>query len=195
MSKAWKLPSSRPILIYFEFRSKSFAWTLTRPTNYLRQNIVFSYSEMSFFFLIISLFFFFFFSLSLFFFFLFYVILLLLIFTKTMLLLSLYLINFFFNENYLYFCMFRDVSGCSWMFRNVPGCSMFLVLLTPPSFLFSALALTFMTTSRGNYCLRQVIHASKNWFKILGNTECFLFFRQTIKTCQETLFDWLMIQN
>ena len=35
----------------------SFAWTLTRPANYLRQNIVFSYSEMSFFFLIISLFF------------------------------------------------------------------------------------------------------------------------------------------
>ena len=186
MSKAWKLPSSRPILIYFEFTSKSFAWTLTRPTNYLRQNIVFSYSEMSFFFLIISLFFVFFL--------LFYVILLLLIFTKTMLLLSFYLINFFY-ENYFYFCMFRDVPGCSWMFRNVPGCSMFHVLLTPPSFLFSALALTFMTTSRGNYCRRQVIHASKNWFKILGNTECFLFFRQTIKTCQETLFDWLMIQS
>ena len=66
------------------------------------------------------------------FFFLFYVILLLLIFTKTMLLLSFYLINFFFfYENYLYFCMFRDVPGCSWMFRNVPGCSMFRVLLTP----------------------------------------------------------------
>ena len=35
----------------------SFALTLTRPTNYFRQNIVFSYWEMSFFFLIISLFF------------------------------------------------------------------------------------------------------------------------------------------
>ena len=50
--EAWKPRSSRPILIYFEFRSKlhsllSFAWTLTRPTNFnlLRQNIVFSHSE------------------------------------------------------------------------------------------------------------------------------------------------------
>ena len=30
---------------------------------------------------------------------------------------------------------------------------------------------------------------------ILRNTGCFLFFRQTIKTCQETLFDWLVIQS
>ena len=97
----------------------SFAWTLTRPTNYLGQNIVFSYSEMSFFFLIISLFFVF-----LYINFLFYVILLLSIFTKTMLLLSFYLINVFFHENYFYFFMFRDVPGCSGMFRNVP-CSWF----------------------------------------------------------------------
>ena len=114
MSKAWKPPSSRPISwIYFEFRSKlhsllSFAWTLTRPTNYLRQNIVFSYSEMSFFFLIISLFFVFFL--------LFFVIFLLLIFTKTMLLLSFYLINFFSWKLLLFF----HVPGCSGMLR-VPG--------------------------------------------------------------------------
>ena len=30
---------------------------------------------------------------------------------------------------------------------------------------------------------------------ILGNTGCYLFFRDTIKTCQETLFDWLIIQS
>ena len=38
-------------------------------------------------------------------------------------------------------------------------------------------------------------YASKSWLTILGNTGCFLFFRQTIKTCQETLFDWLVIQS
>ena len=110
----------------------SFAWTLTRPANYLRQNIVFSYSEMSFFFLIISLFF------------VFYVILLLLIFTKTMLLqepswllLSFYLINFFFMKiTFKFSCsgMFQDVSACSGMFRNVLECSMFRVLSTPSLF-------------------------------------------------------------
>ena len=41
----------RPILIYFELEARlhlllSFEWTLTRLTNKLRQNIVFSYSEM-----------------------------------------------------------------------------------------------------------------------------------------------------
>ena len=92
-----------------------------RPTNYLRQNTVYSYSEMSFFFLIVSSFFAFFFV----FFLLFYVILLLFIFTKTMSLLS--LINFFFMKiTFIFSCsgMFRDVPGCSGMFRNVP-CSGF----------------------------------------------------------------------
>ena len=45
-----KTPSSRPILIYFEFRSKPSLVTLIsvdpRPTNYWQQNIVFSYPEM-----------------------------------------------------------------------------------------------------------------------------------------------------
>ena len=30
---------------------------------------------------------------------------------------------------------------------------------------------------------------------ILGNIGCLLLLRQTIKTCQETLFDWLIIQS
>ena len=50
VSKAWKPPSSRPIWIYFEFRGKPSLITVIsidpRPTNYLRQNIVFSYPEM-----------------------------------------------------------------------------------------------------------------------------------------------------
>ena len=79
--------------------------------------------------------FFFSLSLSLLFVLLFYVILLLLIFTKTMLLLSFYLINFFY-ENYFYFCMFRDVPGCSWMFRDVP-CSRFYWRPLHSSFLLS----------------------------------------------------------
>ena len=92
----------------------SFAWTLTRPKNYLRQNIGFSYSEMirvSF-----SLFLVFFvcfcFCFSLLFYFIINV-------YKN------YFINFFFHENYFNFFMFRDVPGCSGMFvRNVP-CSGF----------------------------------------------------------------------
>ena len=50
MRKAWKPSSSRPSLIYFEFRSKPSLITVIsmdpRPTNYLRQNIVFPYPEM-----------------------------------------------------------------------------------------------------------------------------------------------------
>ena len=85
----------------------SFAWTLTRPTNYLRQNTVFSYSDTRrwYQFLVLNHFF----SFSLFFF----VILLLLFFTKTMLLLSFYLINFFFMK-------ITFIFSCSRMFR-VPG--------------------------------------------------------------------------
>ena len=108
-------PSSRPILIYFEFRIHSllsFAWTLTRPTNFnlLRQNIVFSYSQrisVSFSWLIDYFSFFFcYFTL-------------LLIFTKIILLLLFYYI-FFSWKLFLFF----HVPGCSGMFRNVP-CSGF----------------------------------------------------------------------
>ena len=79
-----------------------------RSTNYLRQNIVFSYPEM------IRVSFSLFLSLSVFCYFT-----LLLIFVKIILLLL-----FFFHENYFYFFMFRDVPECSGMFRNVP-CSGF----------------------------------------------------------------------
>ena len=76
-----------------------------RPTNYLRQNIVFSYPEM------IRVSFSLFLCLSVFCYFT-----LLLIFIKIVLLLLLFFF-FFFHENYFYFCMFRDVPVCSGMFR------------------------------------------------------------------------------
>ena len=102
-----KTPSSRPILIYFEFRSKlSFEWTLTRPTNFnlLRQNIVLSYSEripVSFSWLLL---------------FFFFVILRLLIFYKNHFIIII-LLYFFSWKLFLFF----HVPGCSGMFRNVPG--------------------------------------------------------------------------
>ena len=109
--KSLKTPSSRPILICFEFRSKPSLIAVIsmdpRPTNYLPQNIVFSYPEM------IRVSFSLFLSLSVFCYFT-----LLLIFIKIILLLLLFF--FFFHENYFYFFMFRDVPGCSGMFR-VPG--------------------------------------------------------------------------
>ena len=89
----------------------SFAWTLTRPTNFnlLRQNIVFSYSQrksVSFSWLIDYFSFFFcYFTL-------------LLIFTKIILLLLFYHI-FFSWKLFLFF----HVPGYSGMFRNVPACS------------------------------------------------------------------------
>ena len=51
MTGSLKTSFSRPIVIYFELEARldlvlSFEWTLTRLTNKLRQNIVFSYSEM-----------------------------------------------------------------------------------------------------------------------------------------------------
>ena len=120
MTKAWKTPSLRPILIYFEFRSKPSLITVIsmdpRPTNYLRQNIVFSYSEMT------RVSFSLFLSLSVFCY-----VTLLLIFMKIILLLSLI---FFSLKLFLFFHVpgysgiFRDVPECSGMFRNVP-CSGF----------------------------------------------------------------------
>ena len=103
-----KTPSSRPILIYFEFRSKlSFEWTLTRPTNFnlLRQNIVLSYSEripVSFSWLLLLFFCCCYFT----------------------------FINFLQKSFYYYYFiiffswklfLFFHVPGCSGMFRNVPG--------------------------------------------------------------------------
>ena len=88
-----------------------------RPTNYLRQNIVFSYPEM------IQVSFSLLLSLSVFCY-----VTLLLLFMKIILLLLLLLLFIYlfiyFHENYFYFFMFRDVPECSGMFRNVP-CSWF----------------------------------------------------------------------
>ena len=84
----------------------SFAWTLTRPTNNLRQNIVFSCSQI----IRVS------FSLFLYFLFLIYYLFLQKLFYY-------YYIIIIFYENYFYFFMFRDVPECSGMFRDVPECS------------------------------------------------------------------------
>ena len=135
MSKAWKPPSSRPILIYFEFRSKPSLITVIcmdphSPNKLFATKYCFLILGDEFLFLNH-------FFISLFCFLLFYVILLLIIFTKTMLLLSFYLINFFSWKLLLFFhvpgCsgMFRNVPGCSGMFRHLPECSMFRVLSTP----------------------------------------------------------------
>ena len=129
MSKAWNPPSSRPIRIYFEFRSKPSLITVIsmdpRPTNHLRQNIVFSYLEM------IRVSFSLFLSLSVFCY-----STLLLIFIKIISLLSLF-----------YWFIFRKIIfifSCSGMFRNVPECSgMFRVLSTPAKFIFWKLLLEF----------------------------------------------------
>ena len=119
MRKAWKPPSSRPIWVYFEFRSKPSLITVIsmdpRPTNYLRQNIVFSYPEM------IRVSFSLFLSLSVFCYFT-----LLLIFIKIILLLLLFYLFIFMKIIFIFSCsgMFRNVPECSGMFRNVP-CSGF----------------------------------------------------------------------
>ena len=83
-----------------------------RHTNYLRQNIVFSYPEM------IRVSFSLFLSLSVFCYFT-----LLLIFMTIILLLLLLFIYFFMKIIFIF--------SCSGMLRNVPECSMFLVLSTP----------------------------------------------------------------
>ena len=97
MSKAWKPPSSRPILIYFEFRSKPSLITVIsmdpRPTNYC-DKILFSHTQRWYEFLFLYFF------------------------------LFLFILFIYFRENNCYFFMFRDVPECSGMFRNVP-CSGF----------------------------------------------------------------------
>ena len=109
MRKVWKPPSSQPILIYFEFWTSlhsllSFAWTLTRPTNNLRQNIVFSCSEI----IRVS------FSLFLYFSFLFLLFYVIINFYKNYFIIII-LLYIFFHENYFYFFMFRNVPECSGM--------------------------------------------------------------------------------
>ena len=107
MRKAWNPPFLRPILIYFEFRSKPSLITVIcmdpRPTNYLRENIFFSYPEM----IRVSFSLFLSFSFSCY-------ITLLLIFTKNILLLLLLLLLLLFSWKLFLFFHFP---GCSGMFR------------------------------------------------------------------------------
>ena len=102
-----RTPSSSPMLICFEFLEASlhallsFTWTITRPTNLLRQNIVFSYSEM----IPVSFSFFLYFSFLCYF----------VVIKKYMYIF--FILFIFFHENVFIF-------SCSGMFRNVP-CSWF----------------------------------------------------------------------
>ena len=118
--KAWKLSSSWPILIYFEFRSKPSLITVIcmdphSPnklfvTKYgFLMRFSFSISFFPFSFLFFSFFFFFFFLL-------FYVVI---NFYKNH-----YYFSFFFHENFIIF-------SCSGIFGSVPACSVFRVLSTP----------------------------------------------------------------
>ena len=114
----------------------SFAWTLTRPTNYWRQNIVFSYPEM------IRVSFSLFLSFSVFCYFT-----LLLAFIKIILLLFIYFCYYFFHENYFYF----------FVFRNVPECSVFRVLSTPiPSKLSAIDIIQYMFVPQFEYFIKLV---------------------------------------
>ena len=98
----------------------SFAWTLTRPTNNLRQNIVFSCSETTSFFFSISLFF-----VS------FFVILRYYLFLQKLFYYYYIIITFFMKIIFIFSCsgMFRNVP-CSWFYRRPSsGCSNALVPL------------------------------------------------------------------
>ena len=113
-----KTPSSRPILIYFEFRSKPSLITvicMNPQQTLICCDKIFSHTQRGYQFLFLDYFIIFqgFFCYFTF----------LLIFTKIFSLLLFYNI-FFFTKNILIFL-------CSGMFQNVPGCSMFRVLSTP----------------------------------------------------------------
>ena len=110
--KAWNPSSSRPILIYFEFRSKPSLITVIcmdphSPNKLFATKYCFLILvDDTSFFVFIYLFFFLLFAL-------------LLIFTKIILL----LLFFFFLKFFFYFFMFRDVPGFSGIFWHVPACS------------------------------------------------------------------------
>ena len=119
--KLKKPPSSRPILIYFEFRSKPSLITVIwmdphSPKKFIATKYCFLIlgDDTSFFFLIISVF------LRLFVILCYFAII---NFYKIILLLLFYLIKFFFMKIVF-------VSSCSGMSRDVPACSVFLVLST-----------------------------------------------------------------
>ena len=124
--KAWKPPSSRPILIYFEFRGKPSLITVICMNPHSPNKFQFVATKYCFLmlredtsFLINSLFFVFFCYFTS-----------LLIFTKIIILLSFYYIFFSWKLFFIFSChgMFRNVPACSGKFRNVP-CSGFYRLL------------------------------------------------------------------
>ena len=117
-----KTPSSRPILIYFEFRSKPSLITVICMDPH-SPNKLFA-TKYCFLILVDDRSFFFF--LSFFFFFSFVII----NFYKNYLLL--FFISFFIKK-FFFSCsgMFPDFLECSGMFRHVPECSVFRVLSTP----------------------------------------------------------------
>ena len=119
--KACKPSSSRPISIYFEFRSKPSLITVICIGSHSPNKLF----ATKYCFLILGIlhctsFFFFFFP---FFLWLFYVIIK---FYKNHFIII--IIFFFFHEN---FFLFLHVPWCSRIFRNVPECSVFRVLTTP----------------------------------------------------------------
>ena len=119
VSKAWKPPSSRPILIYFEFRSKPSLITVIcmdphSPNKLFATKYCFLILGDEFLFLNHFFIFRFFFILCYF-----------------------VIINFYKNYviiiilfNYYFFMKITFIFSCSGMFRNVSECSMFLVLST-----------------------------------------------------------------
>ena len=120
MSKAWKPPSSRPILICFEFRSKPSLITVIcmdphSPNKLFATKYCFLILGDEFLFR------------NHFFIFRFFVVVILCFsviinFYKNYVIIIILFNWFFFHENYFYFFMFRDVPLCSGMFRNVPCC-------------------------------------------------------------------------
>ena len=123
MRKAWKPPSSRPILIYFEFRSKPSLITVICMDPHSPNKLF----ATKYCFLVLGDDTSFFFFLSLFFVFFSCYFTLLLNFKKILLLLLLLLLLLF-HENYFFSGMFRDFPECSGIFRNVPRSG---VLSTP----------------------------------------------------------------
>ena len=129
MRKASKPSSSRPISIYFEFRSKPSLITVIcmnphSPDKLIATKYCFLIlgDDTSFFFLTRFLNFFFFFVILCYF--------VIINFYKNCYYFY-FILLIFFHENFFYFFMFQDVPGCSGMFRNVPECSVFWVLSTP----------------------------------------------------------------
>ena len=114
--------SSRPILIYFEFRGKPSLITVICVDPHSHNKILFPHTRRSYsFFFFIYLFFVFMMC---------YVILfslLLLIFTKIIQIIIFIIIILFIDFSYKYYVNF----SWTWMFRKIPEYSVFLVLSTP----------------------------------------------------------------